>query len=62
MTDVRILGALLLVGSGAATAYCVWAVYHRGRPADVLYAALAPAAAIIALIGLLLVFVPGFFW
>jgi hypothetical protein len=58
---VRVLGALLFLASGAATAYCLWAVYHRGRPADVLYAIAAPLAAVIALTGLLLAFVPGFF-
>ena len=58
---MRLLGVLLFLASGAATAYCTWAVYHRGRPADVLYAIAAPIAALIALTGLLLVFVPGFF-
>lgn len=58
---MRILGAALFLAGAAATAYSVWAVYHRRRPADVAFAALAPIAALVALTGLLLVFVPGFF-
>jgi len=58
---VRILGLLLFLLASAGTVYSVWAMYDRNRPADVLYAVAAPIAAIIALAGLLLVFVPGFF-
>jgi len=58
---VRILGALLFALASAGTVYSTWAMYHRPRPADVLYALAAPIAALLALAGLLLVFVPGFF-
>lgn len=58
---MRVLGALLFALASAGTAYSTWAVYHRGRPADVLFAVLAPIAALAALIGLLLLFVPDFF-
>lgn len=58
---VRILGAALFVLGAAAAAYSIRAVFHRRRPADVAFAALAPLAVLIALTGLLLVFVPGFF-
>jgi hypothetical protein len=58
---VRILGALLFALGSAGTVYSTWAMYRRRRPADVLFALCAPIAALIALAGLLLVFVPGFF-
>ncbi|HTE52027.1 MAG TPA: hypothetical protein VK698_14335 [Kofleriaceae bacterium] len=58
---MRILGALLFALASAGTVYSTWATYHRPRPADVLYALAAPIAALLALAGLLLVFVPGFF-
>lgn len=58
---VRFLGALLFALASAGTVYSTWAMYHRSRPADVLFALAAPVAALLALTGLLLVFVPGFF-
>ena len=58
---MRILGALLFVAGGFATGYATWAAYTSRRPRDVLFALLAPVAMIVALTGLLLVFVPGFF-
>jgi hypothetical protein len=58
---VRALGVLMFVFGGAGTAFSAWATYHRRRPQDVLYAVLAPAAMLVALVGLLLIFVPGFF-
>lgn len=58
---VRILGVILLLAGSAGTAYTTWAVFHRGRPADVAFAVAAPLAALLALTGLLLAFVPGFF-
>jgi len=58
---VRILGVILLLAGSAGTAYAIWAVFHRPRPADVAFAIAAPLAALIALTGLLLAFVPGFF-
>ena len=58
---MRILGALLFLAAAAGTAYSVRAIYDRKRPLDVLFAVLAPLAALLALVGLLLVFVPDFF-
>lgn len=58
---VRVLGVLLFVLGGGGTAYSTWAVYHRDRPHDVLFGIAAPLALLVALIGLLLMFVPGFF-
>jgi hypothetical protein len=58
---VRILGALVFLAGGAGTAYATWASYHRSRPLDLLFAAAAPVAFLVAVLGLLLVFVPAFF-
>jgi formate-dependent nitrite reductase membrane component NrfD len=58
---VRIVGALMFLLGVAGTAYATWAAYHRPRPRDVLYGAAAPVAFLLAVTGLLLVFVPGFF-
>lgn len=57
---MRALGFLLFVLGGAGTAFATWASYQRGRPLDVLFALLAPVALLVALTGLILVFVPGF--
>lgn len=51
----------MFLASGAGAAYSVWAVHHRKRPLDVLFAVLAPVAMVVAITGLLLSFVPGFF-
>jgi len=58
---VRVVGALLFLAASAGTGYSIRAAYQRSRPADVLFAVLAPIAALAALVGLLLVFVPDFF-
>lgn len=58
---MRILGVLMFVLGGAGTAYATWASYNRKRPLDVVFAAAAPVALILALSGLILAFVPGFF-
>lgn len=58
---MRALGALLFLAASAGTGYAIREAYQRSRPADVLFAILAPLAALVALIGLLLVFVPDFF-
>ena len=58
---MRALGALLFLAASAGTGYAIREAYRRSRPADVLFAVLAPLAALLALIGLLLVFVPDFF-
>jgi hypothetical protein len=58
---VRVVGALVFLAASAATALAIRAATRRNRPADVLFAIAAPVAALIALVGLLLVFVPDFF-
>lgn len=58
---MRILGALVFLAASAGVAYSTLQMSRRGRPADVLYAVLAPVLAILALAGLVLVFVPDFF-
>ena len=61
LAGVRVIGALLFLLGGAGTAYSTWATYHRGRPQDVLFGIAAPVALLVGLVGLLLLFVPGFF-
>ena len=58
---MRLVGILLFAGGGFATAYAVRAVYSQRRPRDVFFAVSAPLAALIALLGLVLIFVPEFF-
>ena len=58
---MRVVGALLFLAASAGTGYAIRAAYQKSRPADVLFALAAPIAAVIALVGLLLVFVPDFF-
>jgi len=52
---------VFFLAGGAGAAYCTWAVYHRPRPLDVLFAVAAPVAMLACITGLLLAFVPGFF-
>ena len=58
---VRLLGAALFLVGCAGTAYATWATFEKRRPLDVAFGAVAPVALLAALLGLLLVFVPGFF-
>lgn len=58
---MRFLGVLLFLAGGGGTGYATWATYNRSRPLDVVFALLAPLALIAALVGLVLIFVPGFF-
>ena len=60
-TVVRILGALLFLSGCAATVFSVTQAFSSGRPRDLLFSVLAPIAAIVAVLGLILAFVPGFF-
>lgn len=57
---MRVLGALLLLVGATATAWSVWASFEKRRPLDVAFALAAPVALVVALLGALLVFVPGF--
>ena len=58
---MRVLGALLFAVGAVATAYSVRGAFGGRRPRDLAFAIAAPLAFIIGLVGLLLVFVPGFF-
>jgi hypothetical protein len=58
---VRVLGALVFLAGCAGTAYATFATFEKRRPLDVAFGVLAPIALLVALTGLLLLFVPGFF-
>ena len=60
MAALRLLGVLLFLAGGGAAGYSTWASYTRSRPRDVLFALLAPLALLVTLLGLVLIFVPGF--
>ena len=57
---MRLLGLILFLAGGAATGYCTWAAMNRRRPIDVAFSVLAPLAVLVTMIGLALLFVPGF--
>lgn len=57
---MRWVGALLALAGGAGTTWCVVAATTRRRPFDLLAGIAAPVALLVALIGGVLVFVPGF--
>lgn len=57
---VRVLGVLFAVVGAIALAWSVRETDRRSRGADVAFAVLAPLAVLIALLGLLLAFVPSF--
>jgi hypothetical protein len=57
---VRLLGAALVLAGGAGAVYCVIAATTRRRPVDLLAALGAPLALALALVGGVLLFVPGF--
>ncbi|MBT8496505.1 MAG: hypothetical protein KJO07_25885 [Deltaproteobacteria bacterium] len=58
---MQILGAFLFVALGALAAVCVARAYREPRPRDLVYALAAPVCAILAVLGLVLLFVPDFF-
>lgn len=57
---MRIVGVLLFIAGAAATAYSIRGIDRKKRPGDVAFAVAAPVAALVALLGLILTFVPGF--
>jgi hypothetical protein len=59
---MRIMGVLLFLAGSAATAFTIRASFasERRRAVDVVLALASPVAVLVALLGLLLVFVPGF--
>jgi hypothetical protein len=57
---MRVLGVILVMTGSDMTVWCVLGTFERRRPMDVACAALAPLAVLLALLGALLIFVPGF--
>jgi hypothetical protein len=57
---VRFLGLVLFLAGAAGTVRAVRGVFEEKRPRDVGFAVLAPIAIAAALLGALLLFVPGF--
>jgi len=57
---VKLLGAALILAGCAGTALCTLAIGTRPRPIDLAAAIGAPVALTAALVGGVLLFVPGF--
>ncbi len=57
---VRLVGIILALLGAASLTYSVRATLERPRPSDVLFAVLAWLSLVVALLGIALVFVPGF--
>jgi hypothetical protein len=57
---MRILGVIFVLVGGATTVWAVLGSFEKRRPLDVVCAAVAPLALVLALLGGLLLFVPGF--
>ncbi|MSP17417.1 MAG: hypothetical protein EXR73_12565 [Myxococcales bacterium] len=58
---MRVLGVVLFLLGGVGVAWATLGTFSAPRPRDVAFALGALVALVIALAGLLLVFVPGFF-
>ncbi|MCP4445319.1 MAG: hypothetical protein GY811_08245 [Myxococcales bacterium] len=57
---MRLLGVVLAIAGAVGVVHCVRATLEQGRPKDVAYALLTIVAALVALTGVALAFVPGF--
>lgn len=57
---MRLLGILMFVAGLAGTVYAGDAAFRSRRPADLAWALAAPAAALLAIVGLVTVISPGF--
>ncbi|MBL4635972.1 MAG: hypothetical protein JKY56_19080 [Kofleriaceae bacterium] len=57
---VRLVGIILALLGSASLTYSVRATLERPRPSDVLFAVLAWLSLVLALLGVALIFVPGF--
>ncbi|HUS66247.1 MAG TPA: hypothetical protein VMZ28_16955 [Kofleriaceae bacterium] len=55
------VGVALVLAGGAGTVWGVTAAASRPRPLDVVAALVAPIALVVAMVGGVLIFVPGFF-
>jgi hypothetical protein len=53
------LGIVLVLAGAAVAGVSLWGVSERGRPRDLLFAALAPLGVLAALIGGVTVLAPG---
>jgi len=58
---MRFLGAVMFLTGAAGTAWTIKESFTRPKPAAALFGLLSPVAVLVALVGALLVFVPGFF-
>jgi hypothetical protein len=58
---MRVVGAFMFLIGSAGAGYATSASFARRRPLDVAFGLAAPVALALALLGLTLVFVPGFF-
>jgi hypothetical protein len=58
--SVRFLGVILALAGGGLTVRAILGTQAERRPRDVVWALVAPLAIVLALLGALLIFVPGF--
>ena len=58
---MRVIGALMFLAGAAGTGMVIRASFERARGAAALYGLAAPVAVLVAVAGLVLLFVPGFF-
>ena len=57
---MRIVGLIMFLLGTIGTGFAVREAFRRGRPLDVVFGLVAPVAVIVAITGLVLIFVPGF--
>jgi hypothetical protein len=57
---MRLLGVICVLAGAAATVWAVAGAFEKRRPLDVLCALVAPLCLAVALLGAVLLFVPGF--
>jgi formate-dependent nitrite reductase membrane component NrfD len=60
VAGVRVIGVLLFLLGAAGVAFAIRIALSRRKPLDLIAALLAPVAVVVAILGLLLVLVPGF--
>jgi hypothetical protein len=58
--DVRLIGILALIAGLTGTVHATRAAFRAPRPLDLVWAVVAPAAAILAIVGLVTIVSPGF--
>jgi hypothetical protein len=57
---VRVIGVLVFLLGATGLFFTVRIALSRGRPLDVIAGLMAPVALVVAVLGLLLVLIPGF--